>query len=119
MATNMSDAAANPLSATAPKVPDITVDAREVFGVDIDMKVPAFSVAEPKAINVRPVKIRIDLAQARSKDGRLLAGHVDFVFGTAQAFLVMAFQSLADAVRDVCRYALYLSPPKPLDYGHW
>jgi hypothetical protein len=31
-----------------PERPDITVDVREVFGIDIDMKVPAFSVADER-----------------------------------------------------------------------
>ncbi|NCU13106.1 MAG: cobaltochelatase subunit CobS, partial [Sphingomonadaceae bacterium] len=28
--------------------PDITVDVREMFGIDIDMQVPAFSVADER-----------------------------------------------------------------------
>jgi cobaltochelatase CobS len=36
------------LSGTVLTAPDTTVDAREVFGVDIDMQVPAFSVADER-----------------------------------------------------------------------
>ena len=35
-------------STTILSAPDITVDVREVFGIDIDMKVPAFSVADER-----------------------------------------------------------------------
>jgi len=38
----------DPHAATVLTAPDTTVDARETFGVDIDMKVPAFSVADER-----------------------------------------------------------------------
>ncbi len=39
---------------TAQGAPDITVDAREVFGVDIDMAVPAFSVKDERVPDLDP-----------------------------------------------------------------
>jgi cobaltochelatase CobS len=42
------------LSGTVLSAPDITVDAREVFGVDIDMQVPAFSVADERVPDLDP-----------------------------------------------------------------
>ncbi len=41
-------------SQTALDAPDMTVDAREVFGVDIDMKVPAFSQADERVPDLDP-----------------------------------------------------------------
>jgi cobaltochelatase CobS len=41
-------------SGTVLTAPDITVDAREVFGVDFDMKVPAFSVADERVPDLDP-----------------------------------------------------------------
>ena len=38
----------DPHAATVLTAPDTTVDARETFGLDIDMKVPAFSVADER-----------------------------------------------------------------------
>ena len=37
--------------------PDIEVDAREVFGVDIDMKVPAFSEADERVPDLDPAYV--------------------------------------------------------------
>jgi cobaltochelatase CobS len=44
---------ANPLLA-APKVPDTTIDARAVFGVDVDMQVPAFSDSDERVPDIDP-----------------------------------------------------------------
>ncbi len=52
MATFPTDPA-NPLW-SAPRAPDTSVDAREVFGVDIDMQVPAFSVADERVPDLDP-----------------------------------------------------------------
>ncbi|MEO0062792.1 MAG: Aerobic cobaltochelatase subunit CobS [Pseudomonadota bacterium] len=41
-------------SSTAMAAPDIEVDVRETFGIDIDMKVPAFSVADERVPDVDP-----------------------------------------------------------------
>ena len=71
----------------------------------------------PQRISIRPVKIRVDFHKARGKDCRLLAGHEGFVFRTAQAFLVMAFDGFADRIRNVRRDALDLLPPQSLDHG--
>ncbi|OYU15416.1 MAG: cobaltochelatase subunit CobS [Alphaproteobacteria bacterium PA4] len=43
-----------PSSTTALQAPDISVDAREVFGVDIDMAVPAFSIADERVPDLDP-----------------------------------------------------------------
>ncbi len=42
------------ISQTAMMAPDTTVDAREVFGVDIDMKVPAFSMKDERVPDLDP-----------------------------------------------------------------
>ncbi len=42
------------VSNTALMAPDIKVDAREVFGVDIDMQVPAFSMADERVPDLDP-----------------------------------------------------------------
>ncbi len=42
------------VSNTALMVPDIKVDAREVFGVDIDMQVPAFSMPDERVPDLDP-----------------------------------------------------------------
>jgi cobaltochelatase CobS len=34
--------------------PDIEVDARQLFGIDLDMKVPAFSIADPRVPDLDP-----------------------------------------------------------------
>ena len=45
---------AHDTSATAMAAPDIEVDVRETFGIDIDMKVPAFSVADERVPDLDP-----------------------------------------------------------------
>ncbi|GGI78214.1 cobaltochelatase subunit CobS [Polymorphobacter multimanifer] len=52
-APNLSEAAL-PQGGTAMMAPDITVDAREMFGVDIDMAVPAFSMADERVPDLDP-----------------------------------------------------------------
>ncbi|HOB12872.1 MAG TPA: AAA family ATPase, partial [Novosphingobium sp.] len=42
---------------TVLSAPDIEVDVREVFGIDIDMKVPAFSVADERTPDVDPAYV--------------------------------------------------------------
>ncbi len=42
----------NQASSTVMAAPDITVDAREVFGVDVDMQVPAFSQADERVPDI-------------------------------------------------------------------
>ncbi|MFN9376796.1 MAG: cobaltochelatase subunit CobS, partial [Novosphingobium sp.] len=37
--------------------PDLELDVREVFGIDIDMKVPAFSVADERVPDVDPTYV--------------------------------------------------------------
>ena len=37
--------------------PDVEIDAREVFGVDIDMKVPAFSEADERVPDLDPAYV--------------------------------------------------------------
>ena len=49
----MATAVSNP-NDTAMMAPDISVDAREVFGVDIDMQVPAFSVKDERVPDLDP-----------------------------------------------------------------
>src|SRR3546814_8344124 len=44
--------------ATLLAAPDTEVDAREVFGVDIDMKVPAFSEADERVPDLDPASVR-------------------------------------------------------------
>ena len=46
--------------------PDIEVDAREVFGVDIDMKVPAFSEADERVPDLDPAYVFDGEAAVRS-----------------------------------------------------
>ena len=46
--TETLDMLAEPASTTVLSAPDITVDVRETFGIDIDMKVPAFSRADER-----------------------------------------------------------------------
>jgi cobaltochelatase CobS len=41
----------------AMNAPDTTVDAREVFGVDIDMAVPAFSVKDDRVPDLDPAYV--------------------------------------------------------------
>ena len=48
----VSDVDRHPASAMA--APDTSVDARETFGVDLDMKVPAFSVADERVPDLDP-----------------------------------------------------------------
>src|SRR3546814_10931100 len=43
--------------ATLLAAPDTEVDAREVFGVDIDMKVPAFSEADERVPDLDPAYV--------------------------------------------------------------
>ncbi len=52
MATALAEAPHTVLSA-----PDISVDAREVFGVDVDMKIPAFSVADERVPDLDPAYV--------------------------------------------------------------
>jgi cobaltochelatase CobS len=42
---------------TALAAPDIVVDARETFGVDIDLKVPAFSIADERVPDLDPAYV--------------------------------------------------------------
>ena len=42
----------NPADATTMSAPDTTIDAREIFGVDIDMQVPAFSKADERVPDI-------------------------------------------------------------------
>ena len=51
----MSEAQENP--PVAMNAPDTTVDAREVFGVDIDMAVPAFSVKDDRVPDLDPAYV--------------------------------------------------------------
>ena len=48
MATSLLSPDPDPHAATVLDAPDTTVDAREIFGVDIDLKVPAFSQADER-----------------------------------------------------------------------
>ena len=41
-------------AAVALAAPDLTIDAREMFGVDVDMKVPAFSIADERVPDLDP-----------------------------------------------------------------
>jgi len=43
-----------PLDATVLDAPDMEVDARELFGVDVDMKIPAFSAADERVPDLDP-----------------------------------------------------------------
>ena len=52
MATAFSDAPHTVLTA-----PDMTLDAREVFGVDVDMQVPAFSTADERVPDLDPAYV--------------------------------------------------------------
>ncbi len=51
MATMLADP---PLDATVLDAPDMEVDARELFGVDVDMKIPAFSAADERVPDLDP-----------------------------------------------------------------
>jgi len=54
VATAPSPEFANPHGNPALMAPDIMIDAREMFGVDIDMEVPAFSVADERVPDLDP-----------------------------------------------------------------
>jgi cobaltochelatase CobS len=45
---------ANPHGSTALSAPDTSVDAREMFGVDVDMVIPAFSIADERVPDLDP-----------------------------------------------------------------
>ena len=55
MATMLADPA--PLADTVLDAPDMQVDARELFGVDVDLKVPAFSVADERVPDLDPAYV--------------------------------------------------------------
>ncbi|MBV8971181.1 MAG: cobaltochelatase subunit CobS, partial [Sphingomonadaceae bacterium] len=44
-------------AATVLDAPDMEVDAREVFGVDVDLKVPAFSAADERVPDLDPAYV--------------------------------------------------------------
>ena len=46
MASSALSADSSPHTHTALNAPDTTVDARSVFGIDIDMQIPAFTIAD-------------------------------------------------------------------------
>ncbi len=54
MATSLASSDIDSHDQTVLDAPDMTVDAREVFGVDIDLAVPAFSVADERVPDLDP-----------------------------------------------------------------
>lgn len=57
MATNALAADIDPHATTVLDAPDITVDARTTFGLDIDLQVPAFSVADERVPDLDPTYV--------------------------------------------------------------
>ena len=57
MASSALSADSSPHTHTALAAPDTTIDARSVFGVDIDMTVPAFSVADERVPDIDPTYV--------------------------------------------------------------
>eukprot|EP01013_Petalomonas_cantuscygni_P024101 TRINITY_DN4566_c0_g1_i2.p1 TRINITY_DN4566_c0_g1~~TRINITY_DN4566_c0_g1_i2.p1 ORF type:complete len:331 (-),score=79.98 TRINITY_DN4566_c0_g1_i2:1730-2722(-) len=54
MMTDIPDINPDASDETVMDAPDITVDAREVFGVDVDMQVPAFSIKDERVPDLDP-----------------------------------------------------------------
>ena len=63
----------------------------------------------------RPTVVSINSFKLAAKGFRFGALDFEFVFRTAQAFLVVAFDGFADRIRNVGRNALDLFPAKALD----
>ena len=57
MASSALSADSSPHTHTALNAPDTTVDARSMFGIDIDMTIPAFSVADERVPEVDPTYV--------------------------------------------------------------
>ncbi len=54
MATSALSADSNPHTHTALNAPDTSVDARTMFGVDVDMQIPAFTIADERVPEIDP-----------------------------------------------------------------
>ncbi|TFU01399.1 cobaltochelatase subunit CobS [Polymorphobacter arshaanensis] len=57
MASSALSADSSPHTHTALNAPDTTVDARSVFGIDIDMQIPAFTIADERVPEVDPTYV--------------------------------------------------------------
>ena len=57
MASSALSADSSPHTHTALNAPDTTVDARSVFGVDVDMAIPAFTIADERVPEVDPTYV--------------------------------------------------------------
>ena len=57
MASSALSADSSPHTHTALNAPDTTVDARSVFGIDIDMQIPAFTIADERVPEVAPTYV--------------------------------------------------------------
>jgi cobaltochelatase CobS len=57
VASSALSADSDPHTHTALAAPDMTVDARTIFGVDVDMEIPAFSVADERVPELDPTYV--------------------------------------------------------------